>query len=253
MGRRHRWHPVRPVPRRWRAAQHRGEDRRRRRTRCAHPEQRGDLAARALGRPGRSRRPPSPCRGSVDRLRRHELEHLPGQPVHHRRRHAVVQVRQPGQLRPGGPPGRRRPQPICDRPRRPAGVGGDHRVVGRRDQPSRPGRSPHPVRAGRRRARGDPRPPPRRMADVHGAQAVRARLLRHGEPRLGIVAAAGAGSRSEGVLPGRPRPSPPQRQHRADRQPARHGRSARRLPLQRLQVRRRRPDHRVDQGRSSSS
>ncbi len=38
------------------------------------------------------------------------------------------------------------------------------------------------------------------LADVHRAQAVRARLLRHGQPRLGVVAAAGAGGRCQGRL-----------------------------------------------------
>ena len=90
------------------------------------------------------------------------------------------------------------------------------------------------------------RPPAGGLAHVHRAQALRAGVLLVGQQRLGLVAAAGRAGRTAGPVPRRPRPPPPQRQHRAGGQPPRDGRPARRLPLQRLEVRRRRPDRRVD-------
>ena len=94
--------------------------------------------------------------------------------------------------------------------------------------------------------RRDLRPPARGLGDVHRAQAVRAGVLLVGQQRLGHVAAAGAGHRRAGQVPRRPRPPPAQHQHRAGGVAARHGGPARRLPLQRLEVRRRRPHRRVD-------
>ena len=102
--------------------------------------------------PGRRRRAAAPRRGAGHRLRRHELQHVPGQPVDHPRRRGVLQVRQPGQRRRGRPQGGDRAQPLRDRPRRRAGVAGAHRVAGRRHEPPGPGQLPGPVRAGARRA-----------------------------------------------------------------------------------------------------
>ena len=52
---------------------------------------------------------------------------------------------------------------------------------------------------------------------------------------------------TEGVLARRPRPPRPEREHRDDRGPAHPAREAGRLPLQRQQVRGRRPRRRLDQ------
>ena len=59
-----------------------------------------------------------------------------------------------------------------------------------------------------------------------------------------LLLAQHAGDRAQ--VPRRPRPPSAQREHRAGREPAGDGRSPRRLPLQRLEVRRRRPHRRLD-------
>ena len=66
----------------------------------------------------------------------------------------------------------------------------------------------------------DLRRPARRLADVPGAQALRARLLRHRDRRLGHVLPRRQPARAQGQVPGRPRPPRAGRQHRADRRPA---------------------------------
>ena len=232
------------------------EDRRRRRAQRPHRRQPHGQPARAVGRPrpGRGRRRAAPPRGRPGRrVRRHELQHVPGQPLDHPRRRRVLQVRQPGQHRRGGAAGGHRPQPLRHRPRPGARVAGADRVAGRRHEPPGPGQLPRPVRAGAGRAGRDLRPPARRLGDVHRAQALRAGLLLVGEQRLGHLAAAGPGHRRPGQVPGRPRPPPAQHQHRAGGVAPGHGGPAGRLPLQRLEVRRRRPHRRAPSRRSSCS
>ena len=92
----------------------------------------------------------------------------------------------------------------------------------------------------------DPRGAARRLEDVHRAQAVRAGVLLLGQRRLGLVAAARPACGRAGALSRRPRPPPAEHEHRAGRQPPGDGRPSRRLPLQRLEVRRRRPHRRLD-------
>ena len=46
---------------------------------------------------------------------------------------------------------------------------------------------------------GDSRPSPRRLADVHRAQALRTGVLRHGQQRLGLLTAARSGRRAQAL------------------------------------------------------
>ena len=75
--------------------------------------------------------------------------------------------------------------------------------------------------------------PARRLAALHRAQDVRARVLLDGGAGLGHQLPDRAGARAEGLLPRRPRPPRPERQHRDDRRAPHPLRQARRLPLQR--------------------
>ena len=84
------------------------------------------------------------------------------------------------------------------------------------------------------------------LAALHRAQALRARVLLDRRLGLGLVAAARAGGRAAGPVPRRSRSPSPEHEHRAGRLATRDDRPARRLPLQRLQVRRRRPHRRLD-------
>ena len=70
------------------------------------------------------------------------------------------------------------------------------------------------------------------------------RSIRRSWP-IGAPASRGAATRAEGAVPGRPRPSCAERQYRADRRPAGALRQTRRLPFQRLQIRRRRSRRRL--------
>jgi len=208
--------------------------------------------------PARTARSASTCRGiargsggapalrRVARggVRRHELEHVPGPPLHHLRRTRLLQVRVDVRGVPRGPRGRGRAQPRRDRDRGAARVDGAHGLARRRHEPPRPGRLPPPVRAGGRVHARRARRTPRRVAHVHGAQTLRAGVLLVGERGLGLVAAPRAGRRTAGEVPRRPGPPPAGVQRRAGRESPRHGRAARRVPLQRLQVRRRRSHRR---------
>ena len=122
----------------------------------------------------------------------------------------------------------------------------DHGVAGRRHQPPGPGQLPAPVRTRGRVSARAARVTSRRLGDVHRAQALRARVLLERELRLGFVAAPRAARGTASAVPRRPRAPSAEREHRAGREPAGDDRSARRLPLQRLQVRRRRPHRRLD-------
>ncbi len=199
-----------------------------------------------MGRTGRRSRLAPVRRGARARLRRDELEHVPGQPVHDGRRRRHLQVRVDGCRGRRGARGRGRAQPPRDRARRAARLLCTQHLAGRRNQPSGPGELPAAVRPRCRLPAPDPRRAARRMAAVHRAQAVRARVLLHRRLGLGLVAAARAGRGEAGPLPRRPRSPPPEHEHRAGRLTTRDDRPARRLPLQRLQVRRRRPHGRLD-------
>ncbi len=133
------------------------------------------------------------------RVRRDELEHVPGQRHDDGRRGDQLQVRLARPLLAGRPQAGRRAQHLLHRARRAARLDGADGVARRRDQPSGASRLPAPVRAGRRRPPGDPRGAARRVEDVHRAQALRAGVLLVGQRRLGFVTAArpargGAGS-----------------------------------------------------------
>ena len=257
VGGRHRRHPLRPVPHRRRAADHRGEDRRRRRAQRADRREPHGQPARALGR---SRRDPAALRAHADalghRLRRDELEHVPGQPVHHRRRRGLLQVRVVRQRRRRDvAQARARAQPrtssssACSsaRPRSRVWLADG---------------TNHPGQANFRRQF-------ERVADclreLHDALPDGWELFTEHKPyepafystrqlRLGLVAAARAGTpgpRAKCLVDlGHHLPNTNIEQVVS---PARDGRPARRLPLQRLEVRRRRPHRRLDPARTSSS
>ncbi len=148
---------------------------------------------------------------------------------------------------PGGPsPGGRAQRRV---PRAGGEAGGPlaHGVDRRRRE--LPGSAPHPKGARalpREPARDLPRPA-RGLSSLHRAQALRAGLLLHRDQRLGRELLLRPRARGAGVLARRPRAPRPQRQHRDDRGPAHPVREAGRLPLQRQQVRGRRPRRRLDQ------
>ncbi len=167
------------------------------------------------------------------RFRRHELQHLlrsagPG---------AQLQVRQPHAHRPGHAGAGRGTQPRMHRDRQGVGQHGAHGVDRRRQQLPRTATFPPRVRPVSRQRQADLRRPAGTLADVPGAQDLRAGLLRDGDPGLGIELPRRHRDRPQGAVPRRPRASRAERQHRADRRPARRGGTAGRLPLQRQQVR----------------
>jgi hypothetical protein len=142
LGRGHRRHPLRPLPRPGRAARHLRQARRLRGDPRAHPRDPRRLAAHPLGQ-GRSRGLEGQGRRGRARLRRDELEHLPGPAaaaaelqvrlaVPQRRRHAAA----------GG-----RAQPRMHRDRWGARVEGADGLDRRRVELSRPDRPHPPVRA----------------------------------------------------------------------------------------------------------
>ena len=98
----------------------------------------------------------------------------------------------------------------------------------------------------RRGASRSPRQPRSGSAAAGRIQAIRAGVLPHGHRRLGHGAAARARRRAAGARAGRYRASLPGAEHRADRVVAARRRHARRVPLQRPPLRRRRPDARID-------
>ena len=83
------------------------------------------------------RRTPGARRRRRHRLRRDELEHVPGQPVHHRRRRGVLQVRFARPRRPRRAQARARAQPGGHRARRAARFDRAHGLARRRHEPSR--------------------------------------------------------------------------------------------------------------------
>ena len=123
----------------------------------------------------------------------------------------------------------------------------DQPLARRRDELPRPGRPRASV------TRGSPAGleevyalAARRDAPARRVQVLRARLLQHRSPRLGNGRAALPPSRPAGAGARRHRPPSAGDEHRADRRAAARRRAARRLPLQQPQVRRRRPDRRLD-------
>ena len=211
VGGRNRRHALRALPDRRRAAHHLREGRRRRRPQRPYRRQPVDQPARAVGRPRRSRGPARLRGGTRHRVRRHELEHLPGQSIDHGQRHGYLQVRQPGQCRRRRAQGGDRAQPRGDRPRRAARLQGDHGVAGRRDEPPGTSELPRPVRTrvldGLRQIHNHL---PRRLADVHRAQAVTSPLsirrsttigARHCCWRRALASSAGVWSTSVTICP----------------------------------------------------
>ena len=106
-----------------------------------------------------------------------------------------------------------------------------------------PGPAALPARARSlsRQHEGDLSRAARELAAVHRAQVLRAGLLFDGAERLGHELLLRARARRSRVLAGRSRPSRAERERRDDRREADSVRQARRLPLQRQPVRRRRP------------
>ncbi len=86
----------------------------------------------------------------------------------------------------------------------------------------------------------------RGLARLHRTQDVRAGLLFDRGAGLGHQLPDRPGTRTQGLLPGRPRPPRAERQHRDDRRPADPVQEARWLPLQRFEIWRRRPRYRLD-------
>ena len=128
----------------------------------------------------------------------------------------------------------RRAQPRLHRDRPRHRLQGPHRLDRRRLELPRPV-APHPrLRALHRLDARHLRAAPRRLAALHRAQDVRARLLLDRRAGLGHQLPDRHRARPQGLLPRRPRPPRPERQHRDDRRPPDPVRQARRLPLQRL-------------------
>ena len=119
--------------------------------------------------------------------------------------------------------------------------------LARRHEPPRAGELPRPVRTGARRSA---------QIYAHAARRLAQMFTEHKpyEPAFyssvnndwgsSLLLAQGTGRAR--LLSRRSRPSPAEHQHRAGRVAARDGRSARWFPLQRLEVRRRRPHGRLD-------
>ena len=241
LGRRHGRHALRPLSRSRRAAQRLRQARRLRRDQHVDPPHADRLAAFSLGQGqglcGAARGGEEPRSG----VRRRQLQHLPGPggPA------AVVQVRLAHPHRQGGARAGDRPQYRVRRDRPRAGLEGADGVDRRRLELRRPVEPGARVRPLSRLDRGDLSRAARRLAHAARAQAVRAGLLFDGDFRLGQQLSRRPAPRAEGPVPGRPRPSRADRQYRADRRPPRPLRQARRLPLQRQQVRRRRPRRRL--------
>ena len=132
------------------------------------------------------------------RLRRDELEHVPGQPVDHRRRRGVLQVRVARQRRSRRAQARARAQPRGHRSRRAARLDRAHGLARRRHEPPGPGQLPTAVRARRRRPARAARLAAGRLGAVRRAQAVRAGVLLERQRRLGVVAAPRAARGASG-------------------------------------------------------
>ena len=193
VGARHRRHPLRALSGRRRAADDRGEARRRRDAERPHGREPDGQPSRAVGRAGRRSGPAPVRRVAGPRLRRDQLEHVPGQPVDDGRRRGHLQVRLDGCRRGSGSRGRRRAQPPRRRARQAARRFRAQRLARRRYEPSRPGELPAAVRPRCRLPAPDPRCAPRGLDALHRAQAVRALVLLDRGLGLGFVVASGAG------------------------------------------------------------
>ena len=225
------------------AATHRREARRRGAGARAHRRVPDGRAARAVGSSARARGRAERCWRAAAAARRaagrDQPEPLPGPGLQ------VRLVRQSGR----GHPSARRSITASTASQIARALGSPRPValVRRRLQLSGHGGHPRSASAGSPRdsrrctrvARSGP-------AAAGRVQAVRAGVLPHRHRRLGHGAAAGARRRTAGEGAGRHRPSLPVAEHRADRRVAARRRHARRLPLQRSPLCRRRPDARLD-------
>ena len=244
VGRRHRRHALRALPRARRAAQRLREARGLRRHQPAGAGDARRLAAHPVGRAGEPGRAQGVRGGARPLLRRHELEHLPGPAGPE----AVLQVRQPHPRR-----------------RRGARAGGraQRRLHRARDRRSGRARTPCGSATGATS-------PARSTSGARSSATSRAcarstrrcptacgMFIEHKlyEPAFystvlndwGTSYYCTRGAGPQGVLPRGPRPPRPEREHRDDRGAAHPAREAGRLPLQRQQVRGRRPRRRLDQ------
>ena len=217
----------------------------------------GGLAAHPVG-PARA--PGRAARRSRERarpvLRLHELEHVPGPAG----AAALVQVRQPEPHRPGGARARRSSTTSsASRSARKLGAARAHGVDRRRRQLPGPGALAPGARSLPRQPARDLRGAARRLAPVHRAQAVRAGVLLDGASTTGApatICARELGDRAFSLVDlGHHAPNVNIEHDRGAADPVRQAGG---LPLQRQQVRRRRPGRGIDQAvpavpRSSTS
>ena len=213
------------------------EDRRRRDGQPLHRDCGLGLAPHPVGQGRRLRRPRGLRGGARPPDRRHQQQHLPGRGLQ-----ARVGL-QPGPARPGQGRGRHR-RVLRDRPgdERPGGQG----LARRRHQlpgPGRPALAPSPPRGG---PQGGLRGAAGRRPHVPGVQALRARPIRHRRAGLGPEPQRRPPARRPGRRLRGHGPPCDGRQHRADRRAAPGRGPPRRLRPQRQEVRRRRPDGRLD-------
>ena len=230
LGRRHGRHPLRPLSRNRRAAQHPRQAGRLHRHPAADRRHPARLAAHPVGPPRRSGGARRLCGDARPRLRRDELQHLPGR----RRPAAILQVRQPLPHRPGGQEAGDRAQHRLHHFRQGGRLQGADHLDRRRLEFSRPEPLHEGVRALSGIAQGDLRGAADRLAAVHRAQALRAGLLFNRRAGLGHQLPDRQHARRARLLPGRSRPSCAEHQHRDDRRAADPVQEARRLPFQRL-------------------
>ena len=241
LGRRHRRHPLRPLPGRRRAAQHPREARRLRGHPAAGPRHAARLAALPVGQAARRGRA-SPARRSLGSAS------TPSTPTPSRISRASARYKF-GSLTHTDPAVRRQAvEHNLECIEIGKKLGSKALTVWIGDGGNFPGQQHFaaPSTATSRALR----------ADLRGASGRLALLLEHKlyEPAFystvicdwgtSYIAPPQLGRRP---VPGRSRPPCAERQHRDDRRPAHPVRQARRLPLQRQQIRRRRPRHRLDQ------
>ena len=243
LGRRHRRHALRPLSRPRRAARHLRQAGGLRDDPAAHARDADLLAAFPLGQGRDYRELRRARRGARPRLRRRQLQHLsgPARPA------ALLQVRlaDPRRQRRAR---RRRSRTISNASRSAAKLGSKALTVWIGDGSNFPGQS-NLNRVFDRYLESD--------AEIYAGLPADWRVfLEHKlyEPAFystvisdwGIEPDGGAGAGPQGALPRRPRPPRAQRQYRADRRAPDPRRQARRLPLQRFQIRRRRSRRRLD-------
>ena len=194
-------------------------------------------AAHPLGRGRRLRRPAPLRRGAGDPHRRHQPELVPRR---------SLRARQPLPPRSRGARARARALQGVRRGREGDRLAAREPVARRRHQLPRAGQPARPLPASRRRPRAAVRDAAARSDAARRVQVLRAGLLQHRPARLGHGRADVSPARPAGEGARRPRTPPAGHQRRADRRDAARGGSARRLPLQQSQVRRRRPHRGCD-------